>query len=375
MALLFSGPCSIRSLLLENKPMIWIGKISYSLYLVHWPLIVFYSYNSAEKSSYTSAAILLSASVALGAALHYLVEKPLRHGNTPSLKHPEHNRFIIGYLSLALATVLISSVFWARGSLQWRSSANYLSRAEISGFNEALLRTDKEAAFRERGFSDSDSPKLLFIGDSHAEDTAFSLFTAASEQNYEFELLRFDSFCQPDQDYRHFLGRKLSGVLGRKTRCDYQLQSLVDSPAVSAATHIFFHNLSILKTAEYFPAHISEMQQRTNAKLILIGQNANFPEVDNFAAVKQSSADLGSHLYSIQSREDSEIRTQFEQLADELNIYFLDRAALVCNQRLEHCVVEQNDIILYRDSTHWNHYGREHYGQLFLNQLQKDGIL
>ena len=42
--LIWAGGSSLTSRLWTNPPMLWTGRISYSLYLVHWPLIIYYNY-------------------------------------------------------------------------------------------------------------------------------------------------------------------------------------------------------------------------------------------------------------------------------------------------------------------------------------------
>lgn len=61
-----------------SAPLRFVGRISYSLYLVHWPLIVFVRAWRGELTP--SVAVLIAvASVLLAVALHYAVEQPLRH--------------------------------------------------------------------------------------------------------------------------------------------------------------------------------------------------------------------------------------------------------------------------------------------------------
>ena len=42
--LIYSGGSKYSSRILNNKVFQMVGKLSYTLYLVHWPLIVFYKY-------------------------------------------------------------------------------------------------------------------------------------------------------------------------------------------------------------------------------------------------------------------------------------------------------------------------------------------
>jgi peptidoglycan/LPS O-acetylase OafA/YrhL len=41
---------SLPTRLLKLRPMIWVGLISYSAYLWHWPMLAFYRYGHAEIS-------------------------------------------------------------------------------------------------------------------------------------------------------------------------------------------------------------------------------------------------------------------------------------------------------------------------------------
>ena len=63
-------PCS-------RSPLQWLGRISYSWYLWHWPVLLLgVAYNSNHAPEYR--ALLVALSLALAAASHALVEAPLR---------------------------------------------------------------------------------------------------------------------------------------------------------------------------------------------------------------------------------------------------------------------------------------------------------
>ncbi|MDT8923749.1 acyltransferase family protein [Pseudomonas taiwanensis] len=73
-ACIYSGQ-SKAAALLRSKPMVFIGLLSYSIYLVHWPLIVFYKYYIFRDITLTEKLALLAAAIAIGAALYFSVEK------------------------------------------------------------------------------------------------------------------------------------------------------------------------------------------------------------------------------------------------------------------------------------------------------------
>ncbi|XRQ08568.1 acyltransferase family protein [Actinomadura welshii] len=59
-------------------PLQWLGLVSYSLYLWHWPVIVLLSPERTGLSGWAWAALVSAVSVCLAAASKYLVEDPIR---------------------------------------------------------------------------------------------------------------------------------------------------------------------------------------------------------------------------------------------------------------------------------------------------------
>ncbi|AJJ09703.1 acyltransferase family protein [Yersinia rohdei] len=75
--ILFSRDKNLASNFLSLKPMIFIGAISYSIYLWHQPLFVFYRIKIGEIGMSTSILLILL-SIVISVLSFYLIEKPFR---------------------------------------------------------------------------------------------------------------------------------------------------------------------------------------------------------------------------------------------------------------------------------------------------------
>ncbi|MBP7000979.1 acyltransferase family protein [Amaricoccus sp.] len=90
---------------LRAAPVVWTGKISYSLYLVHWPVVVFWSIWRFTGLTAADRYAIIVVSIALAALQYYLVEQRFRHVTPRSLSNP---RFL-GSAAAYAAVVCIAS--------------------------------------------------------------------------------------------------------------------------------------------------------------------------------------------------------------------------------------------------------------------------
>jgi peptidoglycan/LPS O-acetylase OafA/YrhL len=77
-------PASLTSRFLSSRPMTFVGRISYSLYLVHWPVIVFVTYGFFPQAPLALRVLLLIACVPLATALYHWIEAPMRLYGRPA---------------------------------------------------------------------------------------------------------------------------------------------------------------------------------------------------------------------------------------------------------------------------------------------------
>lgn len=146
--------------LLRNPSIVYIGRISYSLYLVHWPIIVFSEYAVLRPLHANESAMVALLALGLASAMFYLVEEPCRAG----LRIGASARLAaFGTISAAL----VSYSMW--GGMPWRSPS------PVAGAELADTAT-MEAINGSRGcldfceFGNLKSPvKILVVGDSHID--------------------------------------------------------------------------------------------------------------------------------------------------------------------------------------------------------------
>jgi peptidoglycan/LPS O-acetylase OafA/YrhL len=82
--LIAAGPAAfVNRWLLSPRWMVWIGLISYPLYLWHWPLLVFQNLRLEQPPGWVQRLAAIAVAFALAAATWRFVEKPIRFGPRP----------------------------------------------------------------------------------------------------------------------------------------------------------------------------------------------------------------------------------------------------------------------------------------------------
>ena len=113
--IIFSGPTHRLVFLLNNRTMVSVGLISYSLYLIHWPVIVFYKYWKYEAINRWDQWVILLSSFLIACLMYRFVEQPFRKAK--GVANKRGNRlFVINAILLSIAVLGIShSVYSSEG--------------------------------------------------------------------------------------------------------------------------------------------------------------------------------------------------------------------------------------------------------------------
>ena len=169
------GKTAIGNLLSLN-PLTYIGRISYSLYLWHWPIIVFLKYENGLQLSTPLTVIALLASFLAAAVSYHWIETPFRSGRI--LK--SQRRLILGTSFASMLLLGASIIYSETGGLANRWPADIQMLLETTNsrmsrqYSTHLHTAAQEDKLPSLGVKPSKTQPATFLlwGDSHASSIA-----------------------------------------------------------------------------------------------------------------------------------------------------------------------------------------------------------
>lgn len=163
-----AGPVGV---LLQKPLTVWIGNISYSLYLVHWPIYVYVFYRLPEEPSLWLKLALFPVAIAIAAVNYYLVEKAFRKPADPS-KRFGNWPVLSGILAASVVLVIPTYLKYTDSSFAVRTAdadilpASAVAKVASKPWLDASV-TRKIKTYQPHG-AGPDAPRILLLGDSHA---------------------------------------------------------------------------------------------------------------------------------------------------------------------------------------------------------------
>jgi peptidoglycan/LPS O-acetylase OafA/YrhL len=154
----------INSKLLSIRPLVWLGKISYPLYLWHWPLLSYLWIINGGLPSKEEKLIAVLASIVLGWLTFRYIEHPFRFGSLRS----HSSKSLLTY-SLGACAV---SIFVILGHIGPRNNNPQIQKliaaaVDYNYFDGFAIRKISNSIFH---VLDTGNPDVtLFIGDSHVQ--------------------------------------------------------------------------------------------------------------------------------------------------------------------------------------------------------------
>ena len=155
----------LTGFLLENRPVVFVGAISFSLYMWHQFVLAFGRYFMFSEMTVSVGFVMLFVIFSLSIASYYYIEQPFRK------KQRIGNKWLFSILLPLNALVLLSSVvLHLRGGVvrdvpELDITCSYATSKMHSAYNDRIYSHDRE-------FETGNKLKILLVGDSFARDFA-----------------------------------------------------------------------------------------------------------------------------------------------------------------------------------------------------------
>jgi peptidoglycan/LPS O-acetylase OafA/YrhL len=178
--LIYAGPTAwFNRFVLSNRVLVWVGLISFPLYLWHWPILSFMRVIESEAPSAHFRNLAVLASFILAWMTYYFVEKPIRSGGKNSLK-------IVVLASLVTTLGVAGWFVYQNNGVPNRQAAqadgvNVWDNYAFAGTCKSITHAVEEDDWCNMGNAPSKPPTTLLIGDSVGNNYAPMLNSYAAD--------------------------------------------------------------------------------------------------------------------------------------------------------------------------------------------------
>ncbi len=338
---------------LSWRPLVGIGLVSYSLYLWHWPVIVFARRRGLYDGELAVALLLALVSVGLAVGTYYGLETPVRR-----------RRFLSTGRSLLVAVLASFALVALLGLVGVRSQG---AAFRYEGVARQLLTAPFDAADDKRcGFlfrvlhpraqvcqlsHGQGERRVLLWGNSHADMWSHTLVELGREAHFDVFLNARN--CRPTKDSAFCGGRVQEPILQAIER-----EGIED--VVLAATWYGAYDRPDEELEAELEDVVAAIQARGSRVWLLVDVPSD-PQFDPERRYREAAGDLEFHVKEraahdvVRHRE----RALFEGIARRIpDVYVLDPTDTLCPEAQGGgCPGGLGETAWYRDTNHLTHAG------------------
>lgn len=374
------------SWILSNLVAQWFGKISYSVYLWHWPLAVALTINGLINDlQYITYSILVT--IVLAALSYYLVEKRITLKKSITVQ-------LVSYIAVVLVMVAVTAITthfikrypYIRENIA-STGFNKINEASTERYyREArrCLHSHYREEFPECKLGDQE-PTVIIMGDSHAA----TIYPAIKKANQTGSIIIWaHSGCPMIEGlkYKHGNAPGCTHLYQQKQQL---LKTAYPNVPVLFVNFLSFH-LNVEYPAIYFekPANDSTELKRQFKKAYInslcnVAKNrpvyvlkpiptagANVPKRMALSLVLHGKPENITNPVSRYHQENDFIIDVMEQAKQQCSIHLLDPAPYFCDNGT--CKTAEDGRPLYFDHNHLSRYGSERLAPLFAEIFTQD---
>ncbi|MEH6584814.1 MAG: acyltransferase family protein [Halioglobus sp.] len=372
---IYTGTSRLGGCVLSNPIAVGIGLISYSLYLVHWPLYVLYKYYLLGELTGQGQVILVLASIVIAFLMYRFIETPFRQPSQDKALSPP--AFGLACALCALVASLPAAHSWATQGWQWRVPDQLRAQVSVLHLAKTIRREHVRnplchMAKKGQGWEEF-SPNFhgcnritdnttLVLGDSHAAD-----MWAALHGNF------------PENNIVQLTGAGcVAGIVkGRcKSMYNFAEQLVRDNP--EKITRIIYTQRTKLQIGEVSTDRVEATRRAleslaTLAPLYWYGPQMEFqPDIPDLLARSFSLEDFETLALSRQQAALFEFDQMLAQKMADSPVQYISKLEVLCPDRV--CLLtDDTGQILYPDYGHWTKPGGMFLARILVPELPQAG--
>ncbi|QWE20410.1 acyltransferase family protein [Polynucleobacter sp. AP-Kolm-20A-A1] len=354
----------VNCAILSNRLLVWVGLISYPLYLWHWPVLTFWRMSHIQEPSASTYIFLIIGSVILAWATYAYIEKPLKHA--PLKSRATFLVLVMGLIGFAGLNVFDREGYPFRNVAQ--DKFNFQSDSAYCQSNCKDLPLEKV----------NRKPIIYLWGDSHAGHLYAGLKAQSELRGFHL----YDASLSACPPLLLFEPRgERSEALAENKICINHNKTILESikrnhpeMVILAANWTQYDGINQFNK-------LTDMNIRSTVDVLREASVKNITLIGNFPVFDVYQPRLASILFS----EGKEVRTfkrfnflsreadlRMMNISSQLGINFVSPIGVLCNS--EGCLLSTSTNLLSPIGIDTSHLSKE--GSLyFVDAAVKDGIL
>ncbi len=258
-----TGQAQYISIIYNNQIIRWFGKISYSLYLIHWPFIVFYKFLYNKELGLKDQIILFITSTFAGFIIYKFIETPFRE-----IKIAKKTSKTIIYIFAVIVVILSFNIITLKFSsliFNNKNSREYSLKQIDEGKNLRFKFCNDQFINDIKLEKTTHKQQVLILGDSHAPDALNFLKLAYPE--YDYRMLT-EGGCPPlTKNDMKLINNHTTEM---KNNC-YEMMDNIINIDLKGYEYIVINVLFDWYKPKNLVNCINELKKKTNANIIVFG--------------------------------------------------------------------------------------------------------
>jgi peptidoglycan/LPS O-acetylase OafA/YrhL len=323
--------------LMENRLSVWVGKVSYSMYLVHWPIIALFRYAFGPELTSSTRLGLAAATLAATVALHYGIERRFYHRAGSKGHRPGEStgaQFAVRTLAVAGLLALLATSAWQGDGWAWRYpslslSAQQITQGEEKRFTHLPRACSLGNPLAKENCNFAAQSQILVLGNSTEVD-AYNFIRAGYGGDQNLNLILFGGV----EGCSFYL--ESDRVATRNERCQKRLELLFDPAMTDRLDAIVYSaNRPYADDKAHFLAMLKRLTSANpDIRIITMGGYLKTDRPCAYYINQTNTTDACARPENITHFDDNP-RSEglFEQFS-ALESHYIDRVELLCKNRV-----------------------------------------